>query len=105
MARNWFAILHAFIAVGDSIDVMHKGTLIIKLRSSSKKYPRKYFLDQETVNIRWTPSKKGDRAKSKGKFCVHIYLTAKLNCNCSQNIYSGYRYFLLCGYNNVTEKK
>ena len=56
---------HAFVAVGDSLDVMHKGTLIIKLRSSSKKYPRKYFLDQEAVNVRWTPSKKGDRAKSK----------------------------------------
>ena len=48
---------------------MKKGTLIIKLRSSSKKYPRKYFLDQEAVNICWTPSKKGDRAKSKCK-CV-----------------------------------
>lgn len=54
---------HKFANVGDSLDVMHKGTLIIKLRSSSKKYPRKYFLDQEVVNIRWTPSKKGDRAK------------------------------------------
>ncbi|KAL9970552.1 hypothetical protein ACROYT_G022950 [Oculina patagonica] len=54
---------HKFANVGDSIDVMHKGTHIIKLRSSSKKYPRKYYLDQEAVNIRWTPSKKGDRAK------------------------------------------
>ncbi|KAJ7370301.1 calcium-dependent phospholipase C [Desmophyllum pertusum] len=54
---------HKFANVGESIDVMHKGTLIIKLRSSSKKYPRTYVLDQEDVNICWTPSKKGDRAK------------------------------------------
>ena len=56
------------ISVGESIDVMHKGTQIIKLRSSSKKYPRKYFLDQEAINICWTPSKKGDKAKSKSLF-------------------------------------
>ena len=61
--------------VGESIDVMHKGAMVIKLRSSSKKYPRKYFLDQEAVNISWTPSKKGDRAKSKSKLLFHIYLT------------------------------
>jgi len=59
---------HKFANVGESIDVMRKGTLITKLRSSSKKYPRKYFLDQEAVNICWTPSKKGDKAKSKCLF-------------------------------------
>ena len=53
----------AFIAVGDSLNVMHKGTLIIKPRSSSKKYPKRYFLDQEAVSVRWTPSQKWDRAK------------------------------------------
>lgn len=54
---------HKFANVGESIDVMHKGTVIIKLRSSSKKYPRKYFLDQQAANICWIPSKKGVRAK------------------------------------------
>lgn len=78
--------VHAFISVGESIDVMHKGTLIIKLRSSSKKYPRTYVLDQEDVNICWTPSKKGDRAKSESLFYVHIYLTHKFYINCSQNM-------------------
>lgn len=54
---------HKFANVGESIDVMRKGSLIIKLRSSSKKFPRKYYLDQEAENICWIPSKRGDRAK------------------------------------------
>ncbi|XP_029205460.2 1-phosphatidylinositol 4,5-bisphosphate phosphodiesterase eta-2-like isoform X3 [Acropora millepora] len=54
---------HKFANVGESIEVMHAGTMVFKLRGLSKKYPRRYFLDQQAANIRWTPSKKGDRAK------------------------------------------
>ncbi|KAK2557748.1 1-phosphatidylinositol 4 [Acropora cervicornis] len=54
---------HKFANVGESIEVMHAGTMVLKLRGLSKKYPRRYFLDQQAANIRWTPSKKGDRAK------------------------------------------
>ncbi|XP_015747809.1 PREDICTED: 1-phosphatidylinositol 4,5-bisphosphate phosphodiesterase eta-2-like [Acropora digitifera] len=54
---------HKFANVGESIEFMHAGTMVLKLRGLSKKYPRRYFLDQQAANIRWTPSKKGDRAK------------------------------------------
>lgn len=69
------SISYDLFIVGESIDIMQKGALVIKLRSSSKKYPRKFFLDQQSLNIRWTPSKKGDRAKSKSNFQFNVNLT------------------------------
>ena len=60
------------LLVGESIEVMHAGTMVLKLRGLSKKYPRRYFLDQQAANIRWTPSKKGDRAKSKYALTCHL---------------------------------
>lgn len=67
----FFQFVFRFL-VGESLEVMHAGTMVLKLRSLSKKYPRRYFLDQEAANVRWTPSKKGDRAKSKYAFTCHL---------------------------------
>ncbi|KAK3725311.1 hypothetical protein QZH41_002586 [Actinostola sp. cb2023] len=54
---------HRFANAAESIILMQKGNEFIKLRNASKKYPRTYFLDDDLVNICWTPSKKGDRAR------------------------------------------
>uniref|UniRef100_A0A6P8JAS0 Phosphoinositide phospholipase C n=1 Tax=Actinia tenebrosa TaxID=6105 RepID=A0A6P8JAS0_ACTTE len=54
---------HKFANVGESIALMQNGSDFIKLRNASKKYPRTYFIDSALLNICWTPSKKGDRAR------------------------------------------
>ena len=53
------------VIADESIILMQKGSEFIKLRNASKKYPRTYFLDPDLANLCWTPSKKGDRARSK----------------------------------------
>lgn len=74
VTKCYFFFFNLFFVslVGESIEVMHAGTMVLKLRGLSKKYPRRYFLDQQAANIRWTPSKKGDRAKSKYAFTCHL---------------------------------
>jgi hypothetical protein len=58
---------------------MQNGSDFIKLRNSSKKYPRNYHLDPDIANVCWTPSKKGDRARSK-LIIVIIFNSSTLNC-------------------------
>ncbi|MEE6483831.1 hypothetical protein FKM82_013665 [Ascaphus truei] len=44
---------------------MQAGTQMIKLRGSSKGLVRFYYLDEHKSCIRWRPSRKNEKAKSK----------------------------------------
>lgn len=47
------------------MSVMQEGTQMVKLRGSSKGLVRFYYLDEHRSCLRWRPSRKNEKAKSK----------------------------------------
>lgn len=47
------------------MSAMQEGTQMVKLRGSSKGLVRFYYLDEHRSCLRWRPSRKNEKAKSK----------------------------------------
>ncbi|MEE6483833.1 hypothetical protein FKM82_013665 [Ascaphus truei] len=56
---------HSCSQVERCMSSMQAGTQMIKLRGSSKGLVRFYYLDEHKSCIRWRPSRKNEKAKSK----------------------------------------
>lgn len=47
------------------MSVMQSGTQMVKLKSGTKGLVRLFYLDEHRTCIRWRPSRKSEKAKSK----------------------------------------
>lgn len=57
-------------AVERCMSVMQSGTQMIKLKRGTKGLVRLFYLDEHRTRLRWRPSRKSEKAKSKTSFWI-----------------------------------
>lgn len=60
-----FGFVLLCFAVERCMSVMQSGTQMVKLKSGTKGLVRLFYLDEHRTCIRWRPSRKSEKAKSK----------------------------------------
>ncbi|KAM7331254.1 hypothetical protein ACRRTK_010443 [Alexandromys fortis] len=60
-------------AVERCMSVMQSGTQMIKLKRGSKGLVRLFYLDEHRTRLRWRPSRKSEKAKSKTNLRFHCF--------------------------------
>lgn len=53
------------------MSVMQSGTQMVKLKTGSKGLVRLFYLDEHRSCIRWRPSRKSEKAKSKSNAFIY----------------------------------
>lgn len=60
------------------MSVMQSGTQMVKLKSGTKGLVRLFYLDEHRTCIRWRPSRKSEKAKS--KLLIFILISGAVQC-------------------------
>uniref|UniRef100_A0A8C0A0V5 Phosphoinositide phospholipase C n=1 Tax=Anas zonorhyncha TaxID=75864 RepID=A0A8C0A0V5_9AVES len=60
------------LTVERCMSVMQSGTQMVKLKSGTKGLVRLFYLDEHRTCIRWRPSRKSEKAKSKFLICTYL---------------------------------